>query len=116
MVILFIGFASADVDHMKSWGLKVALIGFLMSLALTVIQIFMIAMRGQSIGKWAMGIQIVALDNHPAGWYRGVLLRGGVAGALSITGVFPIIDAVWIFGEERRCLHDLIAGTKVVSV
>jgi hypothetical protein len=28
--------------------------------------------------------------------------------------VFRFADAVMIFGEERRCLHDQIAGTKVI--
>ena len=25
-----------------------------------------------------------------------------------------LADIVFIFGEERRCIHDLIAGTKVI--
>jgi len=29
-------------------------------------------------------------------------------------GLFWIVDVCLIFGEERRCLHDYIAGTKVV--
>jgi hypothetical protein len=27
-----------------------------------------------------------------------------------------LADALFIFGEEHRCLHDHIAGTKVISV
>jgi uncharacterized RDD family membrane protein YckC len=27
-----------------------------------------------------------------------------------------LVDALWIFGDERRCLHDLIAGTTVIDV
>jgi len=26
-----------------------------------------------------------------------------------------LFDAVFIFRDDRRCLHDLLAGTKVVS-
>jgi hypothetical protein len=36
---------------------------------------------------------------------------------LLIPGVgrwMPLIEILFIFGEERRCVHDLIAGTKVV--
>jgi hypothetical protein len=32
-----------------------------------------------------------------------------------VGGLFPWIDALYIFGEERRCLHDLMAGTKVLD-
>jgi uncharacterized RDD family membrane protein YckC len=40
-----------------------------------------------------------------------------------LTGVIPyvyvvvgLIDSALIFRRDRRCLHDLIAGTKVVAV
>ncbi len=29
--------------------------------------------------------------------------------------VDSIVDILFIFGSERRCVHDLIAGTKVVE-
>ena len=31
-------------------------------------------------------------------------------------GIFSLIDCLFIFREDRRCIHDLIAGTKVVDV
>ena len=30
--------------------------------------------------------------------------------------VFSLVDVGFIFGKERRCLHDRIAGTCVVQV
>jgi uncharacterized RDD family membrane protein YckC len=32
-----------------------------------------------------------------------------------IGGLLGVIDFLFIFREDRRCVHDLIAGTKVVS-
>jgi uncharacterized RDD family membrane protein YckC len=43
-----------------------------------------------------------------------VLLRGVVNGLLSIIPLYGLVDALFIFREDKRCLHDLIAGTIVV--
>ncbi len=35
--------------------------------------------------------------------------------AIPVVGaLYALVDALFIFGAEQRCLHDLIAGTKVV--
>ncbi len=33
-----------------------------------------------------------------------------------IGGIFGLVNALFIFGAERRCLHDRLAGTRVVDV
>jgi uncharacterized RDD family membrane protein YckC len=30
--------------------------------------------------------------------------------------ILPLLDALFIFREDRRCIHDLIAGTKVIQL
>ena len=30
--------------------------------------------------------------------------------------LFVLVDILFIFGKERRCVHDYIAGTKVIDV
>jgi uncharacterized RDD family membrane protein YckC len=89
-------------------------------LTLLVIQVWMISTRGQSIGKRLLGIKIVLFaDGRPAGFVHGWLLRNfvnGIIGALPWIGiVYKLVDVCFIFGDARRCLHDLIAGTKVVK-
>ena len=32
-----------------------------------------------------------------------------------IGSILGITDILFIFGQERRCVHDLIAGTKVID-
>jgi uncharacterized RDD family membrane protein YckC len=100
--------------------LGLALLGF-GGLALTVTQVVMISTRGQSIGKRIFRIRIVRFGTGaPAGFVHGWLLRTVVPGIISflpwIGFVFVIVDYSFIFREDRRCLHDLIADTRVVKV
>ena len=88
--------------------------------ALVVYQIWMLIQKGQTLGKKVMNIRIVNNDDAQIpSWTRSLLLRGivnGALGALPFIGSFyAIADALFIFREDRRCIHDLIAGTKVVE-
>ena len=88
------------------------------SLALGIYNLVLLWLQGQTVGKRAMHIRIVRLDGSPAGFGRAVLLRTFIPGLLTVLtgGVFGIVDCCFIFREDRRCIHDLIAGTKVVRV
>lgn len=72
----------------------------------------------QSLGKKMLGIQIVTLDGKPASLPRiliGRLLPVTVVTLIPVIGPFlSFVDVIFIFGKQRRCLHDLIAGTRVV--
>jgi uncharacterized RDD family membrane protein YckC len=89
-------------------------------LAVNIFQWVLISNSGQSLGKKALGTRIVRLeDGKPPGFVKGVILRAWVPGLLGglpcgIGPIFSLVNACWIFGEERRCLHDLIANTRVV--
>lgn len=107
-------------------GVLVLLVG---SLTLLVIQIVMLSTRGQSIGKRILGIRVVLIaDGRPAGfvnaWVLRELLITIIGAMLSIVipfvGIalrfgFHITDWCMIFRDDRRCLHDQIAGTRVVK-
>jgi uncharacterized RDD family membrane protein YckC len=77
--------------------------------------IYKLSSQGQTIGKAWRNIKIVKKDTgENGGFFTNVLLRG-LAGALC--GAIPLgffIDALFIFAEPKRCLHDYIAGTIVV--
>jgi uncharacterized RDD family membrane protein YckC len=89
-------------------------------LLVSCVQWYLIATSGQSIAKKMLGMKIVKLDGSDPGFLHGVILRVWViaaAGAIPFLGNFVgLADALAIFGEERRCLHDRIAGTRVISV
>jgi len=92
----------------------------------SIVQWFLISTSGQSIGKKLTRIRIVHIGTHePVGFLHGVFLREWVLGFIQapsaccicfvpIPIIVSLIDVCWIFGEERRCLHDLVAKTHVV--
>lgn len=108
-------------------GLGVLLCG---TLTLAIIQIVMLSTRGQSIGKRILGLRVVrALDDGKAGFVHAWVMRElliTVIGAmlsmvipilgLGLRFIFHVTDWCMIFRDDQRCLHDLIAGTKVVKV
>jgi uncharacterized RDD family membrane protein YckC len=76
---------------------------------------------GQTIGKRLVGTRIVsATDNQIVSLGKVFGLRFvpiQLVSVIPIIGTFlPLIDVLFIFREDRRCLHDLIAGTKVIKV
>ena len=89
--------------------------------ALLVVQAVLLSIRGQSIGNLLTRTRIVNFsDGETAHFVRAFLLRGCLARVIrqipGIGGIFWIVDSCFIFRNDRRCLHDLIAGTKVVKV
>jgi uncharacterized RDD family membrane protein YckC len=89
-------------------------------IALAVMQFVLLYRHGQTVGKKIVGIRIVRPDGGRASFPRLLFLRyglPGLIGAIPLVGlVFSVINVLFIFGEERRCLHDRIADTIVVNV
>jgi len=89
-------------------------------LVLAVVQCALLATRGQSVGKLVCGLRVVRFgDAASAGFVHAVLLRGFIPTVIEqipiLGGLFWIVDACFIFGDEKRCVHDFIADTKVVK-
>lgn len=83
--------------------------------ALGVLQIFLLSRDGQSLGKRVLGIRIVKFESETnGGFVSNVLVRVIVNAVLSFIPFYTLVDILLIFREDRRCIHDLIAGTKVV--
>lgn len=75
---------------------------------------------GQTWAKRLLDIRIVDMDGYQPPFWKLILLRYGVPQLLGIVPVVNILfmfaNPLFIFGEERRCLHDRIAGTRVINV
>ena len=87
-------------------------------LCLWTYQAYLRATRGQTIGKRAVEIRIVSYgDGSNPGFWRAVWWRDLVPWIIDnlAARIFGIVDAAFIFGRERRCVHDYIAGTIVVK-
>jgi tetratricopeptide (TPR) repeat protein len=86
-------------------------------LSMIVIQAILVTTKGQTIGKKALKIRIVRFaDETNPGFLRGYLLRSILATILHFVPGFILLDPIFIFSKKRRCIHDYIAGTKVVDV
>ncbi|APR81540.1 Hypothetical protein A7982_06889 [Minicystis rosea] len=118
---------TSHADPKLAWrGVAVALL----------IQALLIARSGQSLGKIVTGLRIVRRDGRKVGVFQGFVLRElpfralTFLTALCLTLDLPapvqiallgvcllvnLLDDAWILGAERRCLHDRLAGTWVVS-
>lgn len=85
-------------------------------LALCVYQTVILSRDGQSIGKKVLQLRIVdAYDESNPGFARVILLRFFVMQLLGIIPFVSLIDAVMVFTEEHKTIHDRIASTLVVS-
>jgi uncharacterized RDD family membrane protein YckC len=112
--VMFVGAAN---ESLSSAALLFAGISGIAILVFAIYQIRLLVQQGQSLGKKAMNIRIVnyADGGHPsAGRLLG--LRYVVNSALAqFIPLYGLIDVLLIFGSERRCIHDYLAGTKVVE-
>jgi len=102
----------------KEAGESIYLVGLLI---LLFVQTIFLSIRGQTVGKMVMRIRIVrVVDEANPGFVGAVLYRVFITGVIAlIPGVGPLFalaDVLYIFANDRRCLHDRIAGTKVVVV
>jgi uncharacterized RDD family membrane protein YckC len=94
------------------------IIGLLGALGIAIYQWVLISRTGQSLGKKWTGIRIERIDGDRLTFGTGVFLRNWVPkliGAVPyLGGIFHLIDALFIYRDDRRCIHDHIAGTRVV--
>lgn len=89
--------------------------------AFTILNGYLLANSGQTIAKRLLGMRIVSVaDNSIVPLPKIIGLRYAtiyVIGQLPfVGGIFGLINALFIFREDRRCLHDHFAGTHVIKV
>lgn len=83
------------------------------------VQGYFLNATGQTIGKKILGTKIVTMDNQKPEFVKLILLRYLSIHAIGqipiIGGIFGLVNAIFIFfGDQRQCLHDRFAGTKVI--
>ena len=75
--------------------------------------------RGQTVGKAVLGLVVVVAGSpEPAPPWRLVIRAPffiAIYGLfLGLPGLIALVDHLFIFRSNRRCLHDLICGTEVM--
>ena len=67
-------------------------------------------LKGQTPGKWLLGLRVVALGGGKVGLARAAVRFVGYL----LSAVPFYLGFLWILGPERRGFHDRLAGTEVV--
>jgi len=76
--------------------------------------------NGQTIGKLLVGIRIATLDGGVPDLWRIIGLRYAPAWLVALLPyvgfILGTLDVLFVYRADRRCIHDLIAGTQVLRV
>ncbi len=112
--------ANAQVmQHFAFTGPGAMVVGSILLLVVIACNLMLLSKNGQTIGKRAVGTKLVRTDGSPVEVWRVVLLRWL---PLFIVQMIPFVgsigglaDALVIFGSDKRCIHDYIADTIVIT-
>ena len=111
-----------DFDIFWSSDSPLIFVEFLISIGVFVaVNTYLLANRGQTVGKFLLKIRIVDYYTEEIPKLRfSLVLREGIMTLLNLFGFLgafiALVDVLFIFATNKRCLHDYWAFTKVVSV
>ncbi|QLC74860.1 RDD family protein [Pseudomonas sp. LPB0260] len=107
---------SEGVSPSTTYSLVMAALGLIIFFALNT---RLLIKSGQTLGKKVVGIKIVDLDGDIPTFKKHLAKRYAVfflPGQIPVAGQFiSIVNILFIFGKQKRCAHDYIAGTKVIE-
>ena len=106
-----VGILSADMG-----GPAIATVALLvLGIAGVPYQVALLRREGQTVGKFLLRIRIVDEETGVKGTvFSNIVLRYFVNWLLTLIPPYVVIDHAFIFAKNRRCVHDYLAGTKVV--
>jgi uncharacterized RDD family membrane protein YckC len=74
--------------------------------------------KGQTWGKKALSIKVVDMQGGKPSFatllFKRYMPTGVIANIPCVGTLYVLVDSLMIFRQDQRCLHDLIAGTRVV--
>ena len=112
-----------DAEDYQNVGLMILWIFLLAVASYLLLNGYTLWRRGQTLGKLLMGIAIVQTadetSRRPAPLWKLICIRALFFPLLFVViypplALIPVLDQILIFGKRRRCLHDLMAGTRVI--
>ena len=92
-------------------------LGTLATLVIATAQVVIMGRAGRSYGKFALHLRVVRVTGGKPSFGAAGLMRTLLPGFLWIAcPPFALLDVgVGLLRSDKRCLHDLFAGTMVVS-
>lgn len=123
--VLVLALLLANLALPRSHVNPLSILGVFVSIAIVlgviVYQIALLSSTGQTIGKRVMRLRIVNFsDASNPGFAKAVLMRSWLPSLLSsipyLGWVFWVVDNLYVLKKDRRCIHDLMAGTMVVQL
>lgn len=116
VAVLFGSTAVPDASLLTERWLQILALAVLLGIGALGVELWAQVYWGQSLGKRALQIKVLRSDGAEVELWRIVLLRNLLVAVLSqVLGVFGLIDVLFIFGKEQRCLHDYMSDTIVVQ-
>lgn len=113
-----VSLSEGESGSLPTAGIISLVIGVIWMLVLLVINLRLLGRQGQSLGKKWAKVRIVRTDGSPVSLGRLIGLRyicNAIPGAIPMVGgIYSLVDTLCIFRDDRRCIHDMIADTKVV--
>ena len=120
------GVIQRRIDTIQASGNMVpGIMGLFMNIVV-ITNVILLTLRGQTMGKICLGIQVVRFPSGArAGFVKAVLLRNMLVGTLIFGSLIffglmglglALANALMIFRQDRRCMHDLVADTLVVKI
>ncbi len=101
-----------------------AIMGLILNLVV-IVNVVLLTIRGQTMGKLCLGIHVVRFPGGGrAGFIKAVLLRDMFFGMIifgssmffgAMGMALLVANALMIFRQDRRCMHDLVADTLVTK-
>lgn len=111
---IFDGLAESEPDLMFT-----AVTTLLSIAAFIVLNGHLLANYGQTIGKKIFKIKIVDMEGRQVSFGKLIGLRyvpWWLVSSLPVNfNALPLVNVLFIFRRDKRCVHDLIAGTQVVN-
>lgn len=79
---------------------------------------YLLAKRGQTVGKLALGIKIATIYYTKPSMFNLTVIRTYAFWLLSYhewIAILGLVDVLFIFRKDKRCIHDHVARTTVVD-
>jgi uncharacterized RDD family membrane protein YckC len=101
--------------------LRVLAVGMLVFYFLSFLLIhgYFLKKTGQTIGKKLHSIRVSDLRGHVPDFTKLIFVRYALFAFFTVlwpVAILWLVNILFIFRGDRRCLHDLLAGTQVIKV